>query len=328
MTKQTRYFVMGSGAILVLGLTTGLLASYVGLQVPVFSRAAGPEELQFVPSDAAMVAYANVRTIVDSQFHQRFRSLEPDSQERDSFEAKTGVNLERDVDSVVAAMLARPNGAQADADQSMLIIARGRFEPARLESLAIEHGGLVEDYQGKRLLSHGQDRHMTLGFIDADVVAMGASAAVKSAIDANRAGRTLTSNTQIMRQVAELEGNSAWAVGQFDAVARGAKLPSQMQAQVPQVTWFSAAAQVDGGLNGTLKAEARDEEAAQNLRDMLRGFMAMAKLHAGNRAEMKPMVEALQLGGEGKTVQVQFSLPADMLNVLQSHVRKQRGAEQ
>ncbi len=210
----------------------------------------------------------------------------------------------------------------------MLIIARGRFQPARLESLAVQHGGRVEDYKGKRLLSHDGDERMTLAFIDADLVAMGSSEAVKSAIDANGAGRTLTSNTQVMRQIAELDGNSAWAVGQFDAIASKTGLPREIQAQVPAVTWFSAAARVDGGVNGTFKAEARDEDAAQNLRDMLRGFMAMAKLHGGSKPEMKPMMESLQLGGEGKTVEVQFSLPVEILNLLEPHMRKQRGAEQ
>ncbi len=41
MTKGTRYFVMASGAVLAVGLTGGLVASYVG--VPVFSRAAAPD---------------------------------------------------------------------------------------------------------------------------------------------------------------------------------------------------------------------------------------------------------------------------------------------
>ena len=58
MSNKTRYFVAVTGAILVIGLGTGIVASYMGFPVSVFSSAAGPEELEYVPADAAVVAYA------------------------------------------------------------------------------------------------------------------------------------------------------------------------------------------------------------------------------------------------------------------------------
>src|SRR4029079_18584615 len=109
--KKTRYFVAISGAILAIGLGTGLVASYMGLPDSVFSRAAGPDELQYIPADAAVVAYANVREVMNSDFRQRFRKFEPDTKERDEFQQKTGINIEQDIDTVVAAMMPRLAGA-------------------------------------------------------------------------------------------------------------------------------------------------------------------------------------------------------------------------
>ena len=74
MTKKTRNFVLVSGAILTVGLGTGLVASYMGLPVSLLSSAAGPDELQYVPQNAAVVAYANVRDVMNSEFRQRFRA--------------------------------------------------------------------------------------------------------------------------------------------------------------------------------------------------------------------------------------------------------------
>ena len=88
--KKTRYFVAISGAILAVGLGVGLAASYMGLPVSVFSSAAGPDELQYIPADAAVVAYANVRDVMNSQFRQRFKSLEPSDSQKNEFEEKTG----------------------------------------------------------------------------------------------------------------------------------------------------------------------------------------------------------------------------------------------
>ena len=77
MSKKTRYFVLVSAAILTVGLGTGLVASYMGMPVSLFSSAAGPDELQYVPADAVVVAYANVRDVMNSEFRQRFRKMEP-----------------------------------------------------------------------------------------------------------------------------------------------------------------------------------------------------------------------------------------------------------
>lgn len=331
MTKATRYFVMASGAVLAVGLTSGLVASYMGL--PVFSQAAAPNELQYVPSDAAVVGYANVREVMGSQFRERFRKLEPHTQEKDEFEAKTGLDIERDIDSIVAAMMAESDGAidSDNPEKSVLILARGRFDQPRLEALAREHGGRTEDYQGTKLVTHLGDENdghgqMAMGFVEPNLLALGSAVAVRRAIDAHRGGRTIVSNTAVMQQVTALEGNNAWAVGRFDAVARGAKLPAELQSQVPSVTWFSAAGHVNGGVSGIVRAEARDEAAAQNLHDMLRGFLALAKMQAGSEPGLKQLVDSLQLTGDGKTITMQFSLPTEAIEALeQMHKARPRG---
>lgn len=319
MTKGTRYFVMTSGAVLAVGLTGGLVASYMG--VPLLSRAAAPDELQYIPSDAAVVAYANVREVMSSQFREHFRKMEPHSQERDDFEARTGLNVERDIDSVVAAMMPKADGTldTNGADKAALVLARGRFDQARLESLAMEHGGTAQEYQGIKLLVHlGDQEHsrpMAMGFIESDLVALGSAEGVRRAIDAHRSGHTVVSNTAIMQQVAALDGNNAWAVGRFDAVANA--VPREIQAQVPAVTWFSAAGHINGGISGVVKAEARDEAAAQNLQDMVRGFLALARLQTGSEPGLKQVVDSLQLSGEGKTVSLQFALPTEAFAALE-----------
>ena len=319
MSKKTRYFVTAAVAFLAIGLTTGLVASYMGMSVPVFSRAAGPDELQYVPANAAVVAYANVREVMNSDFRQRFRKLEPDTRERDEFQQKTGINIEQDLDSIVAAVTPGADGAVGRRpDQSVVVVARGRFEQPRLEALALEHGGKAEDYHGVRLLTHDNntDGGMALAFLDADLVAFGGANAVKSAIDAH-GSTNLLSNNEFMKQINELDASNVWAVGRFDALAREANLPSQMQAQVPAMQWFTAAGHINGGVSGVVKAEARDEEAANNLRDVVRGFLALAKMQAGAKPELKAMVDSLQLAGDGKTVSLAFTVPTEVLDVLE-----------
>jgi len=325
MSTKTRYFVVVSAAILAVGLGTGLVASYMGLPVSVFSSAAGPDELQYVPADAAVVAYANVRDVMNSEFRQRFRQMEPTSAERNQFEEQTGINIETDIDSVVAAMMP---GAVSGSGKGALVLARGRFQQSRLEALAVEHGAAVEEYDGKRIITHdghgispdghGPDTKLALGFIEADLVAVGSDAAVRGAIDAHRENRNVVSNNELMRLVAELDASNAWAVGRFDALAKEANLPGEIAGQIPAISWFSAAGHINGGLSGVFKAETKDDESAQNLRDVLRGFLALAKMQASDKPGMREMVESLQLSGEGKTVALAFSVPTEVLDVIEA----------
>ena len=62
-----------------------------------FSRAAGPDELQYVPANAAVVAYANVHDVMNSSFRQRFARWSPTPAARNEFLEKTGVNIEEDI---------------------------------------------------------------------------------------------------------------------------------------------------------------------------------------------------------------------------------------
>ena len=321
MSNKTRYFVLVAGAILVVGLGTGLVASYIGLPVSVFSSAAGPDELQYVPADAAVVAYANVRDVMNSEFRQRFRQMEPQSAERHEFEVQTGINIEQDIESVVAAMMPGGTDITAHPEQSALVLARGRFQANRLEALAVEHDAVVSEYQGKRIITPKEGvtpAKMALGFIDADLVAFGSESTVRRAIDAGRENRNVVSNNEMMRLVAELGNSNIWAVGRFDALTKEAKLPAEIQSQIPTISWFSAAGHINGGVTGVLKAEAKDDEAAQNLRDVVRGFLALAKLQASTKPGLQQMVDSLQLSGEGKTVALAFSVPSEMLDVIEA----------
>lgn len=329
MTAKTRYFVLTAFAILIGGLTTGLVASYMGGLPVALTRGAGPDDLAFVPPDAVAVAYADVQQVMASDALQRLRRLHeaesannPDaSTERHDFEEKTGVNVERDIDAVVAAMM--PGAAAGD--HRPLVLARGRFDQVRIEGLAREHGGEVSDYQGVRVVAHHGDHDtMAVGFLAPGVVAVGSLEGVQAAVQAKQSGRNVLSNTEMMRLVSELDNANAWAVGRFDAVANTAGLPGELQQRVPTLSWFSAAGNLNGGVSGTFKAEAKDEEAAKNLRDMLRGVMAMVKMQADNKPELRALADSLQLGGEGKTVAVGFSLPTQLFDVIEQLERQKQ----
>src|SRR6478672_11400631 len=102
MTKQTRYFLGGSPALLIVGLGTGLVAYYGGGFPSLSASRSGPSELAYVPADSAVVAFANVREVMDSQLRQRLKQVMPQEQGQKEFQQETGIDIEHDIDYVVA----------------------------------------------------------------------------------------------------------------------------------------------------------------------------------------------------------------------------------
>ena len=155
MTVRTRYFVVASLLVVGVGLGTGLLAYYAGFPTSAFLVTGGPEELRYLPSTSTVVAYADVREVMASDLRQRFReSIAPGAQEngRREFQELTGINIETDIDRVVASLDAS-GGTTTNRMGTGVVLARGRFDEVRIETLMREHGAHVDVYQGKRLIT-------------------------------------------------------------------------------------------------------------------------------------------------------------------------------
>src|SRR5918994_2665947 len=104
MNRKTRYFVIASLLVLIVGVGAGLVAYYVG--VPTAFAQAGPDELQLIPQDATVVAYADVHEVMVSSLRERIRQAMPDLPDgQREFEEHTGINNETDVDRLVAALV-------------------------------------------------------------------------------------------------------------------------------------------------------------------------------------------------------------------------------
>jgi hypothetical protein len=99
MTGKTRYFLVGSALVMVVGLSIGLVAYYGGMPQGLFGSSAGPAELKLVPEDAAVVAYANVKQVMSSDLRQRLRQFGgPTDEGRNEIKTETGIDIEKDID--------------------------------------------------------------------------------------------------------------------------------------------------------------------------------------------------------------------------------------
>ena len=173
-------------------------------------------------------------------------------------------------------------------------------------------GGTVEDYKGQRLFTYK------------DVGPTGASMGVALTLPRARAwwrwapirpsarpstcapGATasVTANEDLMRLVKEANaGGNAWVVAKFDALVDG-RPGAERHAAAPAGHQLGHASPVTSTAASAprVRAETRDEAAAKNLRDVLQGILALAKLQTGQRADLAAIVNSIELGGEGKNV--------------------------
>ena len=104
------------------------------------------------------------------------------------------------------------------------------------------------------------------------------------------------------------------------------RIPPAVVDQLPPINLFSASGHVNGGLHATVRAEARDDAAAQNLRDVVRGFVALARLQAGRQEQLLTLLDSVQLAGDGKTVALSVTIPVDVLNLLSPATPRQQAA--
>jgi hypothetical protein len=316
MAKRTRVFLLVAAGVLVAGLATGLVAWSIG--VPLFAAFGtnAPDELAYVPNDAHLVAYADLRQVMNSPLRNKLEQLQRNNPSNaDGLEARTGINLETDIDRVVVAI----SGGDGRTDRPLLV-ARGRFNVVKIEGLMREQGANVEQYRGKRLVFIKDDTHdAALAFVETDVVLFGEGSAVRRAID-TKAGTSadITGNKELMGLVGDVDDASAWTVARFDVLTDRASFPADVARQLPPINWLAASGRVDAGVHGLVRAEARDEESAQSLRDVVRGFLALARIQGAQSPDLTGMLNSMELGGAGKTVSLSFEVTPGLIDFLGS----------
>lgn len=332
MTKKTRYFVVTAGAVLVVGLGGGLIA-YLA-----YNRLAGipagvPSEVRYVPVDAEVVAFADVRAIMNSELRRALApSIDPESRKGKQMMSEfAGVDLEKQVDHVVMYVepFIRQNQDTANAAEMprASLLVNGSFDQARIEQFIRERGGTIQEHNGRKLFVHeGGREQVAVGFVDQDVIAIGQADLVRRAIDISRGSardfRNVTNNSELMNLVRDNSGSTAWMAGHFEEISRRMRLPAAISDQVPPVRLVSVKADINGGVKATIRAEAGDKAAADQLRDAVRSFISLARLHGGGKEEFANVLKTVELSGSDNTVRVSFAVSPETLRVIAPSPRR------
>ena len=310
MNKRTRVLLLAAAGVLIASLATGLFAWATRV-----SAAAAADELAYVPANALMVAYADVRGLMNSPFHERFRQLQRTSPAgADDLEARTGIRFDTDVDGVLVAS----TGGDAPPAEGSLLIARGRFDAVRIEGVMRNRGGQIDQYRGKRIVTVANTANdAALAFAEPGLLLFGPQASVRDALDAKAgASAGIGSNREFMALVNDVSDGTAWSVAKLDTPSGRTPFPPALMNQLPPINWFAATGRVDSGLHGRLRAEARDIQSAESLRDVVQGFLALARLQGGRDPAYRSMLDSVALTSDGTSVSLSFDVTPAALDLL------------
>jgi hypothetical protein len=252
---------------------------------------------------------------MNSELRHRIKLAMPMHEKgQEEFRRETGIDIERDIQYIVAAI--------TPGTHSALLVARGNFNPVQLETLAVEHGGTAETYRDKRLVStpgkvNGHGQTGTLAFLEPGLVAIGDTASIKRAIDAQLSATSVTSNDEIRTLVSQIEqSHNAWALGRFDVLTSQARLPEQIARQIPPVKFFTTGVHINGGVSGMVRLQAIDDESAELLRRQVNGALAFGEMMGRSDPRAAAVLKSLQMSGSGKDVEVSFTVPAELLQLV------------
>lgn len=318
MAPNTRNLLIGSSLIVVVGLCTGLVAWY-GDVLP--GRAAATE-LAYLPSDVSGVGFADVRGIMASGFRQKLREVMPTGDDKNRMLEETGIDIERDIDTVVA-------GFSGSGPAGAVVILRGRFNEARLAELALSKGAQEQTYGGCTLyVQAGQaaaggqapEYQPAVALLDDGLIGIGEVQALHKAIDTAAGGAGVGTNPDIMRLVAGVQGaHDTWFVARATDITEQPQVPEQLRRQIAGVQWLSFGANIDQDVRAQIRAEATDDQRAQELRSVVAGALAAVKMFGEQDARLASALSSVQTAGTGRNIDVSFQVSPDLLNLLAAH---------
>ena len=328
---RSRLVVLAASLVVLLGVLGGAGALYLDP-----ARAAvgplPPEALAF-PAETRFVMGLDMKRFVASPFYARMAARAEAAGKPRPFadlEAKTGLSPERDIDQIVAAGARGQEGARKPQG---VVLVLGRFDRYKL-ARAIETEGrstvTTKTVQGTTVYlfeeSRSGEAKAAVAFVDDGALVLGSQGDVEHVISARGRGEaTLRGNAELLTLVESVRpGSTFWVAGDQTALQNmpkaipgpGASGTSQ-SIELPALKSVIVTGDLDPEVALDVTGEAADEAAARNLADVVRGFVALASLQAGQKPELKQLASAVSVTTEATRVRVNARFPYELLDTLE-----------
>lgn len=288
-----------------------------------------------IPENATGVFAMNLKKIVQLDlFKEQMAELETADTGKQKaflndyheFIGKTGIDPEKDLDSMVLAMFTSISFKESENKNfvALLNLEHNREKILRF----IEEKGesyRTDDYQGQMLYLFSTEKGdaITLSFFEGDLMAFGENNYVKQVVDLTRKkGKNILENPRLKPMLKQLKRDSLVSFF-FD-------FPENLKESQPEGAPFkmdlSKAENMIGFVDhenqswsGEIKLISKDEESNKQIVNLLNGLKGMAAL-AG--PEVSELVSNINLSSSAENIKLTFSIADELLKKLQAKAKE------
>lgn len=287
-----------------------------------------PAEALVLPADCRFVVGIDVKRFVASPFYKKLASQGGAAARPAGFtelEQRMGLSPERDVDQLLIAGL-----PPSDGQTRGLFIALGRFDRARIvQSIEGSSKGASQVVEGTPVWTfvEGPKGSLAGAVLSPRALVLGSGDAVRATVSAKAQGRTpLKGSTELVSRIESVRpGSTFWVVGDQSLLSQlpsslaipGAGGGASQSLSLPALRGLTITGDLEPIVALDVVGHTADAPAAQNLADLVRGFVAILSLQAAQKPELRELATAITVTAEGDKVRLGARLPYELLEALQ-----------
>jgi len=237
------------------------------------------------------------------------------------FVQKTGIDLKKDVYSVVAGVYGELSGDNSQ----MLGMVNLKYDKDKLLGLLRQNNVIVaeDNYRGLGLYTlKGDDdkKIVRLVFLNANSIAMGTEAQVKQAVDlAQGSGKSVLKNAAMMKYVDKLKKDSMFwlAIGNIPDKIKNAPAGGMMPVDLSKAEAFIGYLDYKGKtFSGEFQLISNNEQGNKQIVEMLNGLKALGAMGSAKEPELGQLLNGIQLSSSAEAIKLAFSLSEELMNKL------------
>jgi len=224
------------------------------------------------------------------------------------FITATGINPKTDINTVTVAKI-----GQKDA----FVVVQGQLDKFKVEQYLTDKGKQADAYLGQTIY---YDKDNAIAVLD-NLVILGQGDAVKKALDQMQIPGASPLRSDLTAAIQTIDsGNQVWAVGDFsigDLPATGVRGPAPVLEMLKSLQSGTYQMHVDTGIHARATANFSDPASANNIGDLARGALAIAKLQiAKQQPQMLQALDGIQVSTSGQTLTVKVDESGELLKQL------------